>query len=63
MSVKKSAIQSQVFLQQHEKKMLLHRHAFASSIAQFCFDILATLILIADLRQTTSFKDLGLNFK
>ena len=59
MAVKKSAIQSQVFSQQSEKKMLLHRHAFASSVAQFCFDILATLTLlyVLVLGKTDSFPD------
>ena len=46
MAVKKSAIQSQVFSQQSEKKMLLHRHALATSIAQFSLDVCFTLALL-----------------
>jgi len=59
MSAKESVVQAQMVLQQHEKKMLLHRHAFASSIAQFCFDILATLTLlyVLVLGKTGSFSD------
>ena len=49
MSVKESAIQAQAFLQQSDKKMFLHRHALASSLVQFGFDVLLTMALLYSL--------------